>query len=193
MSFDTSITFSQLPFELRTQIWEAALPGPRFVPLIDDNAIERLALQEETRISVQLTRVESRYYKRSAKKPIAKGGGYVRSTSSVPILLQVCAESRQVMQRCGYELAFGSYGFFGAQKHGPRIWFNFKWDVLLIQSPGPFYTQPEVDKLGKPKPFKRLYQRDLLRVKRLALFDDFSLDNYSFECQFIGLSRKFRW
>lgn len=124
MSLETSITFSQLPFELRTQIWEAALPEPRFVPILDDNSVERLALDEETRIFDQPTRLDSHYHKPAAERFIAGGGGYVRTTSTVLVLLHVCTESRQVMQRCGCELVFGSDGFF---------WHKSLWVYDMVQ------------------------------------------------------------
>lgn len=47
-----------------------------------------------------------------------------QSPAPIPALLHTCQESRRTLQLCGYELAFA------APNEPPKIWFNFKYDVL---------------------------------------------------------------
>lgn len=56
---------------------------------------------------------------------------YLRSSAPIPPFLHVCSESREVLMRYGYELAFGT------RTHGPHTWFNFEQDTLYI-SCGPY-------------------------------------------------------
>jgi hypothetical protein len=51
---------------------------------------------------------------------------YLQSTSPVPVLLHACAESRHVMQKAGYELAFRN------ARYGPRTWFSYQHDILYL-------------------------------------------------------------
>jgi len=84
---------------------------------------------------------------------------YLRSTTAIPPLLHTCSESRQVLIRYGYELAFGT------RTCGPRTWFCYRHDVLYLY-PGN-NTSQLLDtggwNLGQFLPY------DLTRVRCLAL------------------------
>ncbi|KAI1780167.1 hypothetical protein F4818DRAFT_402026 [Hypoxylon cercidicola] len=58
------------------------------------------------------------------------------STAPIPALLHTCSESRAVLIRAGYQLAFGS------RSHEPHTWFHYQNDVLYLD--GNDRLQPEM-------------------------------------------------
>ncbi|KAI1761210.1 hypothetical protein GGR53DRAFT_506421 [Hypoxylon sp. FL1150] len=53
---------------------------------------------------------------------------HLYSTAPIPALLHTCRESREVLTRTGYRLAFGT------RNHEPRTWFHYENDVLYLDS-----------------------------------------------------------
>ncbi|KAE8449140.1 hypothetical protein EG329_008524 [Mollisiaceae sp. DMI_Dod_QoI] len=88
---------------------------------------------------------------------------YLWSRTPIPALLHTCRDSRRAMQLSGYELAFA------AKNTEPRIWFNFKHDVLY---PTGRYWATEVELRvfdNGPWNLHCLPSKDLIRVEKLAL------------------------
>ncbi|KAI1736908.1 hypothetical protein F4680DRAFT_451519 [Xylaria scruposa] len=92
--------------------------------------------------------------------------GSFYSTAPIPTLLHVTRESRQFLIDQGYELAFRT------RTCGPRVWFNFKTDILYIdryydESPGSsvhsLLSGTELWDIGQFDPL------DFKKVRRLAL------------------------
>ncbi|VUC27801.1 unnamed protein product [Clonostachys rosea] len=78
--------------------WTATPKTPRI-------CIDRL--REEPRLAFELAR-ETWFY----------------SETPIPAFLHVCRESREILRRWGYRLAFGT------RSHAPRTWFHFERDIL---------------------------------------------------------------
>ncbi|CZR54631.1 uncharacterized protein PAC_04515 [Phialocephala subalpina] len=90
---------------------------------------------------------------------------YFWSRTPIPALLHTCRESRHAMQLCGYELAFA------AEKSEPRIWFNFKHDVLYLTS-GRWGSERNVDVFDTgPWNIYQLPRKDRGRIEKLAFED----------------------
>ncbi|KAI3329277.1 hypothetical protein HD806DRAFT_482389 [Xylariaceae sp. AK1471] len=79
-------------------------------------------------------------------------------------MLHVARESRQVLLDSGYELAFRT------RTHGPRIWFNFKKDILYIDRT--YHDDQDLFYLLSGNQYWDIGQyqpADLKRVRRIAL------------------------
>ncbi|KAI1317482.1 hypothetical protein F5Y16DRAFT_392734 [Xylariaceae sp. FL0255] len=94
--------------------------------------------------------------------------GFFYSCAPIPAMLQVCRESRQFLMDTGYELTFRT------RTCGPRVWFNYKRDVLYLSR----YSR--IDHEGGDAPHSLLSGNsfydlgqfetdDLRRVRRLCL------------------------
>ncbi|KAJ0420915.1 hypothetical protein BJY00DRAFT_283260 [Aspergillus carlsbadensis] len=91
------------------------------------------------------------------------------STAPIPSLLHAFWESRSVLRRSGYQLAFRT------RTNGPRTWFHFDRDVLFVEKDkwrnrnyyndgvGDFLTPCSWSILGQ------FHSEDLKKVRRLAL------------------------
>lgn len=91
---------------------------------------------------------------------------YFWSRTPIPALLHACSESRHAMRLCGYELAFA------AENSEPRIWFNFKHDVLYLTG-SRWGSQRNIDVFeAGPWNVYQLPREDRERIERLALEDD---------------------
>ncbi len=89
---------------------------------------------------------------------------YFWSRTPIPALLHVCRESRHAMQLCGYELAFA------AEESEPRVWFNFKHDVLYLTGELCWRAR-SVHHRAEPDYFE-LPCKDSGRIQKLAVADD---------------------
>ncbi|KAK1689346.1 hypothetical protein BDP55DRAFT_652950 [Colletotrichum godetiae] len=89
--------------------------------------------------------------------------GYLYSKAPIPPLLHTCAESRSILTRGGYRLAFET------RTAGPRTWFHFDRDTLFL-SDVPLKDERRPDLLsGGPWDVGQFAPADLRRVRRLAL------------------------
>ncbi|RDW78809.1 2EXR domain-containing protein [Aspergillus mulundensis] len=82
------------------------------------------------------------------------------SLTPVPPFLHVCRESRMVLMRWGYSLAFET------RTNGPGTWFNFDRDVLFVDQDGGGFdilTGCPWTILGQ------FHSKDLKRIRKLAL------------------------
>ncbi|KAI9374160.1 hypothetical protein BJX61DRAFT_339960 [Aspergillus egyptiacus] len=101
------------------------------------------------------------------------------SNAPIPGLLHAYSESRRVLMRHGYKLAFRT------RSNGPRTWFHFDRDVLFIDRVDEYglgyfediLTQCPWNSLGQ------FHSEDLRRVKKLALGQSESL---LFSCERCG-------
>lgn len=88
------------------------------------------------------------------------------SAAPIPPLLHTCVESREVLIRHGYELAFRT------RSTEPRTWFCFRDDALYLPRLTHAWNDPETsydeDGDGDPGVWD-LHPDDLVRVRRLAL------------------------
>ncbi|KUJ10128.1 uncharacterized protein LY89DRAFT_689956 [Mollisia scopiformis] len=92
--------------------------------------------------------------------------GYLWSSSPIPALLHTCKESRNAMQRAGYELTFRH------RTSGPRIWFNFNHDTLYLRrAPIRDFRGEGLSRTLDQGPWNlgQLSPNDLARVERVAL------------------------
>lgn len=107
----TSFTvFPDLPFEIRLKIWSFVTPAPRDVTIKYTTAFRKI----EEQISPAST-------------------GWISSTP-VPVILQICRESRAEALK-SYQLSFGTV------YNEPRIYFNFAIDSLSFGAiPGTQWT-----------------------------------------------------
>jgi hypothetical protein len=87
------------------------------------------------------------------------------SAAPIPPLLHTCAESREVLIRHGYELAFRT------RSTEPRTWFCFRDDVLYLPRLTHAWNDPETryDEDDENPGVWDLHPDDLVRVRRLAL------------------------
>ncbi|KAI0523690.1 hypothetical protein F5B22DRAFT_633818 [Xylaria bambusicola] len=87
------------------------------------------------------------------------------STAPIPTMLHVTRESRHVLMGFGYELAFPT------RSCGPRIWFNFKTDVLYLGKIEDREDRPFCDFLSGNKFWDvgQFDPHDLRRIRRIAL------------------------
>lgn len=108
--------FSSLPTELRLQIWQRMVPGPRKVCI---------------RYSLQRVEIGGSNLRGRSRFPPA---GSWMSTEPVPVLLHICQESRQV-GLSHYQLAFGSV------LHEAKVYFDFERDCLRFGQPIPTVSQ----------------------------------------------------
>jgi hypothetical protein len=93
------------------------------------------------------------------------------NTGTMPVLLHVCRESRQLLQSYGYALAFST------RTAPARIWFNFSSDILnLREGYEPEDASPMLD--GGMWNFGQFSQQDLSRVRRLSL--SLNTSNYQY-------------
>lgn len=86
------------------------------------------------------------------------------SPAPIPPLLHVCSESREMLKKYGYQLAFDT------RTDEPHTWFHFERDILSIRfvsSALPNVLVNEGWDIGLFRPV------DLLRVKRLAIKNGF--------------------
>lgn len=96
---------------------------------------------------------------------------YLFSNAPVPPLLHTCFESREVLMRYGYQLAFGT------RTAAPRTWFCFHRDVLYLHklhhqwSSAPIHNRCDRYKESSDLGIWDLDPQDLTRVRRLALDD----------------------
>ena len=96
---------------------------------------------------------------------------YLFSNAPIPPLLHTCFESREVLMRHGYQLAFGT------RAAAPRTWFCFHRDVLYLEEPhhewssAPTHYQEREYKENSDLGIWDLDPQDLTRVRRLALDD----------------------
>jgi hypothetical protein len=94
---------------------------------------------------------------------------YLFSNAPIPPLLHTCFESREVLMRHGYQLAFGT------RAAAPRTWFCFHRDVLYLHnlhyqwSSEPIYNRKWMYKEDSDIGVWDLDPQDLTRVRRLAL------------------------
>ncbi|KAI0404270.1 hypothetical protein F4802DRAFT_607535 [Xylaria palmicola] len=92
--------------------------------------------------------------------------GCFYSTAPIPPLLHVTIESRQVLVNYGYELAFPT------RTCGPRIWFNFRTDVLYISRFEADWDDSTFHSVLSGNDWWDIGQfepQDMKRVRRLAL------------------------
>ncbi|KAK7447314.1 hypothetical protein Landi51_07189 [Colletotrichum acutatum] len=89
--------------------------------------------------------------------------GYLYSKAPIPPLLHTCAESRGVLIRDGYRLAFAT------RTAEPRTWFHFDRDTLFL--PQAAYEEEDRPELlsGGPWDVGQFTAADLRQVHRLAL------------------------
>ncbi|KAJ3945899.1 uncharacterized protein N0V96_004247 [Colletotrichum fioriniae] len=89
--------------------------------------------------------------------------GYLYSKAPIPPLLHTCAESRSVLMRGGYRLAFAT------RTAEPRTWFHFDRDTLFLSQVA--YEEEERLELlsGGLWDVGQFTAADLQRVRRLAL------------------------
>lgn len=92
----------------------------------------------------------------------------VSCQAAIPPLLHTCSESRSFLIRHGYQLAFPSTA------QGPRTWFHFEQDTLLLD--GDFnctYIDPykvrEMEIARISNTFHHFRPKDISRVQRLAM------------------------
>lgn len=96
---------------------------------------------------------------------------YLFSNAPVPPLLHTCFESRGLLMRHGYQLAFGT------RTAAPRTWFCFHRDVLYLHklhhqwSNAPIHNRCDRYKESSDLGIWDLDPQDLTRVRRLALDD----------------------
>ncbi|KAF5658047.1 hypothetical protein FCIRC_13022 [Fusarium circinatum] len=105
------------------------------------------------------------------------------STAPIPALLHTCRESRDVLIRRGYQLAFRT------RSHGPRTWFNYDHDVLFLSHGDDWNTKHRVVS-GCAWDIGQFHPDDMQKVKRVALEEStgslylahprFSEGNYKF-------------
>ncbi|KAL2814653.1 hypothetical protein BJX63DRAFT_420757 [Aspergillus granulosus] len=92
---------------------------------------------------------------------------FLYSTAPIPSLLHACFESRGVLRRWGYQLAFRT------RTNGPQTWFHFDRDVLLVdKTDWRERMHEEVGDCLVPHPWNiigQFHSQDLKRVRRLAL------------------------
>ncbi|KAL7895553.1 hypothetical protein HDV63DRAFT_381730 [Trichoderma sp. SZMC 28014] len=90
---------------------------------------------------------------------------YQRATIScqaaIPPLLHTCSESRSFLIRHGYQLAFPSTA------QGPRTWFHFEQDTLLLDDDLDQSDDKELARISHT--FHHFRPQDISRVQRLAL------------------------
>ncbi|KAL3476090.1 hypothetical protein BJX99DRAFT_258800 [Aspergillus californicus] len=90
---------------------------------------------------------------------------YLCSNAPIPGLLHTFSESRSVLQRWGYKLAFQT------RRNGPRTWFNFNRDILFIDKDENTCLMNEDDLLTR-SPWSligQFHSNDLTKIRRLAL------------------------
>ncbi|KAK1483351.1 hypothetical protein CCUS01_15776 [Colletotrichum cuscutae] len=89
--------------------------------------------------------------------------GYLYSKAPIPPLLHTCAESRGVLIRGGYRLAFAT------RTAGRRTWFHFERDTLFLSQAA--YEEEDRPELlsGGPWDVGQFTAADLRQVRRLAL------------------------
>ncbi|KAI0179663.1 hypothetical protein GGR52DRAFT_208235 [Hypoxylon sp. FL1284] len=85
------------------------------------------------------------------------------SSAPIPPFLHVCSESRGVLMRHGYQLAFGT------RTHGARTWFHFERDTLYLAFQRPYTNRTLLS--GGPWDVGLFRPADLQKVKKLALQD----------------------
>lgn len=99
---------------------------------------------------------------------------YLFSNAPIPPLLHTCFESREVLMRHGYQLAFGT------RAAAPRTWFCFHRDVLYLHGLHPQWSSAPIHPIyNRYDRYKEnsdlgiwdLDPQDLTRVRRLALDD----------------------
>ncbi|KAJ2900968.1 uncharacterized protein MKZ38_002203 [Zalerion maritima] len=101
--------------------------------------------------------------------------GYFFSEAAIPSLLHVCVESRELLVRGGYCLAFRT------RTTGPRTWFHFERDVLYLETYDEYGDKEEegertVEDVALLSGESRwdvgqFHPDDMRRVRKLALQD----------------------
>ncbi|KAI0886984.1 uncharacterized protein GGS22DRAFT_119910 [Annulohypoxylon maeteangense] len=87
------------------------------------------------------------------------------SSAPIPPFLHVCSESREMLKRYGYELAFGT------RTDEPQTWFHFERDTLYVDR---FSSDDDEGILvGEGCNVGLFRPMDLQRVKRLAIAGEF--------------------
>ncbi|KAE9371143.1 hypothetical protein N431DRAFT_294227, partial [Stipitochalara longipes BDJ] len=138
--------FNKLPLEIREQIWEFSLPGPRVVTLDtsrDTPVPERLCF--------------SRVFK-----------------ARNPVLLSTCRESRAVAKR-RYKLAFGTGNVYFDFEGGDILYFGPEcFDGRILDQPWewiprPYWALHEREPRGEKVQLEEELRRDLEAVRHLAI------------------------
>jgi hypothetical protein len=146
--------FNRLPIEVRLQIWEAALPGPRLVN------IKEKRLRKTKREHIAETRPD---LDPTAFPPDNLLG--VTSDSRAPSVLFACRESYSVASK----VYVPSFGFATSI---PETYFDFQRDTLYLRCNtfGLFYEEAEGSWDETIDELDRLYDRvNVARVQNLAI------------------------
>ncbi|KAI1759683.1 hypothetical protein GGR53DRAFT_130190 [Hypoxylon sp. FL1150] len=101
---------------------------------------------------------------------------YLHSPAPIPPFLHVCSESREVLRRYGYELAFGT------RTHDALTWFNFERDTLHLSRDHETFENETLENetfetlllSGGEWDVGLFRPTDLQRVKKLALGEGIS-------------------
>jgi hypothetical protein len=132
--------FPTLPFELRNEIWTAALPGPRTIYLqqshlkilpctrvwsdVDISTTSSNALF--FRIDIHHGRRHPARRRKLSRRPKYGSEAYGFTSQSKMPLAYACRESRAVVLQKQYTRAFGTAAV------GPSVWINFEIDTLYV-------------------------------------------------------------
>ncbi|XXG94834.1 Pre-mRNA-splicing factor cwc26 [Hypoxylon texense] len=99
----------------------------------------------------------------------------VYSTAPIPALLHTCSESRALLIRAGYRLAFGT------RNHEPHTWFHYQNDILYLDSD----DRPKSEPLDSPTPLSHsewivgeIDTQSLQQVRKVALVGAFYMSSY---------------
>ncbi|CAJ0551482.1 Ff.00g114120.m01.CDS01 [Fusarium sp. VM40] len=88
--------------------------------------------------------------------------GYLYSQAPIPALLHTCSESRDELIKRGYRLAFST------RSSGPRTWFNYDHDILLLSREDLGQTDHRILS-GCHWDLSQFDPEDMRRVRRVAL------------------------
>lgn len=154
--------FVNLPAEIRALIWLAALPNSPRIYMLEDDLLDGEIEEDLMKTLLDLGTAQREDWLARFKASHQASIADIKNLRRVPIILQVCRESRQIAHLLGYHRRFSSL-----DPHC-QVWFNFNDDILTVGHG----QEMGIDQYGTfSRGFDKLFscpRSELARVKKVA-------------------------